>query len=301
MMSLEKLEGNRIFSHVFRLSFLEKDKLFLKRGVDLNNLVIGEDLDSLISLNWDEMDGMVLDGMVLDKNTIPVITKKIYESISSIKDENLKIKENQVNLIVYTLCQIEEMLLFLVWDICPYVVVQSKNAWENRYSLPSNECCKKNYLGLLVENKDAGLARDVIELQTESLNSLIQKNCKYKESHLECQAIVNSHLVNLRNRKALETFFTNPFNTRIDSDFVFGMLPSRAFFFYGGVENRLDLSCSFFYDSIVYENRGNQIQEHNFQNFVSDSLYTCLHVQNDIGQPNFKTKENRLLYMSVYL
>lgn len=76
----------------------------------------------------------------------------------------------------------------------------------------------------------------------------------------------------------------------------------EAFFYYDWLNDRNSSLSDSLYDFIVFDNSNEKAYEHNFQQFLSDSLQTILNYQENIENLNhpIKNKTHYLLYLSFY-
>lgn len=102
---------------------------------------------------------------------------------------------------------------------------------------------------------------------------------------------------------AAKRFNESWFNFPVDGIFRLNAFPDQVLFCYGGAETRDWFLCTSVYDSIVFDNTGENIIQHNLKNFLSDSLLTCLNYQQSIDSRinPFQSREQRLLFLSLYL
>lgn len=279
-------------------SFLkEGSEAFFKKGIPLTSGFNGKPLDELISLND-------LDGVLLDKKDIQLITEIIYRKFSRAMPENLSIKDSKINFFIYTSCKIDDILLLVVFEIFTEISSEGRNSWENFYKLIPGECCKKTYY-LSIDanpNSDSSLQQDCLLIPDKSLQEVIEKNCKYKTPYIRCRPVVHCHFLNRENSKARQYFDNSWFNIVINDDSKFYPYADQIFFSYGGESRPALLTCTSLYDSIVFEKTSEKIFEKNFQKFISDSLHTCFSYSTVIinFKQIIKIRELRLLHASLY-
>lgn len=278
-------------NYIYRFPFLlnEETAPFLKKDNDTDLSFVGNPIEDFFYLNTDE-----LSGVFLDISGIETLTKIIFLSLLSNKDK-LKIRNSKVYLHIYTMSRLDDILLFHLWQITTQVEHQSREDWELEYSLGSRSCCKKTFFS---DEKNQQKSID-----TSQLSSLIKENCKYKSPYINIFTNVYSHFLNQKNLKAKKIFKNTVFNAPIRGDSLVSNTLRPVPFCYNKREGR-SLTCQDLYDSIVLDTTGGKIIEHNFEKFISDSLFTCLNYQEKIDSlytPFFSSKEHRLLYVSVYL
>jgi hypothetical protein len=310
-----------------RFSFLTQNQPFLKQG-DLSIEFIGKPLKDLIFLDSDELQGIELQGIELDTYTVPSISKNIYNRVVSLKDKKISIKKNDVTLFIYTLCKVDEHVLFHVWCISTEIAHQERTCWEDSYGISEGLCCKKKYLkGLAEMSKDESFRKIVakecfsneqrflsvsqslgVDLTEENCKLKIEKNCMYNSTRVQCKPVVFSHLFNNGNSKAVDFNENCKFNISVNFDMTLSRNPEAALFSYGFITEPTQMLCNFLYDQIVFENT-ETFHEQNFLRFLRDSLLTCSNYQKNIitgvedekERTSSKTPESRLLYMSINL
>ena len=288
----------------FPFSFLDSSDLeknpFLKQNKDLYSEYIGYPLDELICLPSNEMNGALF-----FKERIPAITKAIYKKFLSRNDAKFCIKNSEIILFVYTLTKIDEVILFFVWQIRTQISTETRSSWEERCGLGRGDCCRKNYISWVKQlplNQTFDSCLVILQRQPGWLESFIEKNCQYKKQHVNCLPFVFSHFFNCENKQAREKYKMLFNGLSIASDFTFNSDPDQVSFCYGGVERRDEPLCISLYDSICLDTTQENSVEHNFQNFLSDSLTTCFNYQeNRVDSFSGKPKEHRLLYLTVVI
>lgn len=193
--------------------------------------------------------------------------------------------------------RLDEILLFHIWELTTQIYLQTRDGWEGEYSLGFHGCCEKTLISSEKNQQKLDESGDNVDLFF-----LIKENCKYKSSCIHSFTLVHSHFLNHKNLKAKKIFEKSLFNAPIRGDSLISTTIRPVSFCYNKREGR-SLTCQDFYDSIILDTIGEKVLEHNFQKFISDSLFTCLNYQENIDSliAPFSTKEHRLLYVSVYL
>lgn len=279
------------YENAFRFSFFrnKKNDTFLNNDHDLEFSMSGKSLTDLISLNSNDFDGIELDEFVIDD-----ITQVCYEELLTHK---ISIKNSNVFLFIYTLCKLDDVVLFLVWRISTEVFEQDRSTWEEYYGLVPGECCKKTYFSNLQKKQNSVL------LQDKESEFLFEKNCQFKKPYIKCLPLAFSTFFNQENPIALKRFKESWFNIPVTGNFILNGFPDEALFCYDGTEKINSLLCTSLYDSILLDTTGEKTIEHNLKNFLSDSLLSCFNYQETIDSRinPFRFREQRLLCLSLYL
>ena len=286
----------------FEFSFLGEKKYspFLKKDDDLNTKYCGQPLNELISIpNTD------FPGIRLEKDNIPVITEDVYQKILQKQNDLCVLKNSEIILFLYTLCKLDDIVLFNVLAISTEICYESRETWEEFYNIGSNACCKYHY-SLISKNStkiNAGFLGESCRLNTVDLDLLIEKKCIFKKPYIKVNSFVFSHFFNTNDQEIVETINDYFFNIPVCKNFTLSNIPHPIKFCYGGVENVSSLTCDLLYDEISFQNTSIQTCEHNFKNFISDSLHTSFYYQKNIDNfPfGFLKKDQRLLYLSIYI
>lgn len=147
---------------------------FLKQKKDFYTDFLGQPLDDLISLNSNEMNGLVF-----TEDKIPGLTQTISTRVLSLKNTKVEIKNSEIVLFLYTLCKVGDSVLFLVWQIKTQISNQSRTSWEEKYGCRPGTCCAKNsILTSLQEAPGNDFNFELFEKQKGDLKLLFEKNCQ---------------------------------------------------------------------------------------------------------------------------
>ena len=250
-----------------------------------------------------------INGVLFHEKQIYTIGAVIYTSIadrepeeeeewdfSSKKEkEEVSILDSTIFFIVYTQCQIGEVILFFVWHFETQVVTESREAWETTYGLVPGECCLKNS----ATSSSLEARPELLSSDQEALADAANKKCHFKNQYVACDATVFPHFVNPENPKAAEFLKTHPLNIPVNMDLTFGPLKDTPEFCYGGEKPNL---CSSLYDSIIFDNTYGGRGEHNLEKFFSDAIATCCLYQNTIKPLDYerKTRKHSFIGYSLY-
>lgn len=237
-----------------------------------------------------------MSGLRFSTEKIPALTTYIYQGLTSFINDEVCIKNNKILLFVYTLCKVEDMILFVVFPIYTTFSVQDRTEGEKSYGIAPGACCLKNYS--LKNSLDIDL-NDQEKYNTLKLKS--EQNCQYKNDHIECNAFALYHVLNVENKKVTEKFSNYFFVFPVSANFTYSPLPTPVHFCYCGAQQPSSLTCTMFYNSLVLEKRGDILVEHNFKNFLSDALRTCYRDLETLVSCSRlgKIEEHRLLHVSV--
>lgn len=290
---------------VARVSFLwDEAKVFLTQGTDLMLDYTGTPLDEMICNDLSESDGFIL-----NPYSIPYLVDTISRRFKWVRNPNISIKNSRVVLFVYTFSKLDDIVLFHVWQITTTISHETRETWEEKFNLTKGACCRENYSSMLKQRNILGDDKSKnIELDNDILVNKklwMEKNCKYKTPYIKCTPYVLSYFFNRKNKDAVKCFQEAWFNIPITREPIVGGFPEEAIFCYGGFEKQKNLKCTCLYDSIVFEKTSDHEIEHNFKDFLSDSLATCYNYQVQIWNRNprisIENTEQRLLYVSMYL
>ena len=272
----EKTRKNKEYE-VFQVSYIKEAPSFLKEEEDFTLEYYGKPLDEFISsdFNW-------MDGVLFKKKDINSIGSAIYIAVKSpnLRGSKICIQNSEIFFIVYTQCQIDEVVLFFVWHFETHMVTESREAWETKYNLVPGACCLKNFSTSLSQEYNQELERSTDQ---GALADAANKKCHFKNQYVACDATVFPHFVNPENPKAVEFLKTHPLNIQVNMDLTFGPLKDTPEFCYGGEKPGL---CTSLYDSIVFDETTAVITHHNMEEFFSDAIATCFIYQNTIKPVN---------------
>jgi hypothetical protein len=212
------------------------------------------------------------------------------------KIEKISILDSTICFIVYTQCQIDDVVLFFVWHFETHMVTESRDAWEARYGLVPGTCCLKNSVTFSSLESRQGLEGNPNQ---EALADRKTQKCQFQNEYVACHATVFPHFVNPENPKAAEFLKKHPLNIPVNMDMTFGPLKDTPAFCYGG--HKLGL-CNSLYDSIIYDDTYQGKGEHNLKKFFSEAIATCFLYQNAIKPINYKPKniKHSVIGVSLY-
>lgn len=267
----------------------EDSKPFLKRGINISRSLAGKPLSDFISLDPNQFDGELL-----NENTIPEITKQIYASLINKKAQKFQIDNSPFSLYLYTLCKIDNVIILTVWRFGTRPITQERIEWEKEYKIKPTSCCQQLYC------KENNLS---LERVTSFSNEFFEKFCHYKKSYIDCDGRFFLHFFNYKNETACDFVENSNFNFIMTTDFTVNSYGRRVFFQYDKKLSPKLLRCTSLDDSIVFDNTVSPPTEHNFQNFLSDALFTCFVYQKrfrNITQ-SILTQEQRLICISLVL
>lgn len=118
-----------------------------------------------------------------------------------------------------------------------------------------------------------------------------------KDGRVRCEPVMISQFFNPDEPKARQSFNTSHFNVSVNEE-TFGPRANITKFFYA--QKWFSDSNTDFYDLIILEKTAGKTIEHNFQNFLNDSLFSYLHSQEFIQKdPPAIQREQRLLFISI--
>lgn len=282
---------NEMIAIAFPFFEEKNNEPFLKKRKNLHPSTCGTPLHDLISFDTNQFDGIVL-----DENSITKITDHIYNKLINIKNKKLSIKKSRIVLYLYTLCKIEDIVLFNVSLIVTKHSDISRNDFEKTYGREPYSCCKQNY----ILDNNIEWPR---ELTLSVTKEVLEQTCHYKKGFVDCDFRLVSHFFNQENQKACKAFKKSNFNAFINSNFTMSWVAHPIIFRYAKAEYLSAIKCTSLYDSIAFDNTSDPPVEHNLQNFLEDSLFTCFSTQQNICNvmTNVRTQEQRLLYASICL
>ena len=211
------------------------------------------------------------------------------------KIEKISILDSTICFIVYTQCQIDDVVLFFVWHFETHMVTESRDAWEARYGLVPGACCLKNSVTFSSLEYRQGLEGNPNQ---EALADRKTQKCQFQNEYVACHATVFPHFVNPENPKAAEFLKNHPLNIPVNMDLTFGPLKDTPDFCYDGKKPGL---CTSLYDSIVLDDTSGILETHNLKKFFSDALATCFLYQNAIKPfgSQVETRKHSLLGVSM--
>ncbi len=110
---------------IFQVSYISQTESFLKSWEDLRLEYCEKPLDEFISSDLTQMNGILF-----HKYQITSVGFLIYSSLKTQEPEKPKnrIQDSKIFLIVYTQCQIDDVVLFFVWHFETQVVTESREA-----------------------------------------------------------------------------------------------------------------------------------------------------------------------------
>ena len=246
----------------------------------------GTPLDELILF-----DSNRFEGMILNENSIPNISTSIYEKLTNHKQLPLKIQNSELAVYIYSLCKVDDFVFLNVWEIITYPFNQERWNWENQYRRVPYSCCKQNYQA---KNSLPFDPQEVLSVPSE----ILEKNCAYNNSYIECETHVFSHLFNFTGQDCA-WFEKDAFGLRVEPDFRVASGGKKVLFRYNKSPVSIPINCVNFYDSIVFDNTTEPVMEHNFQNFLSDALFTCFSYQREIKNGDIRLEEQRLVCVTI--
>ncbi len=304
----EKKIKNKEYKN-FQVSYIGRNRSFLKKGENLTLEHCGKPLTEFISSDLTKMNGILFNekkidfmGLVMSEGVIDLEPKEekeedfFFKEEEEKKDEEVSILDSDIFLVVYTQCQINEGVLFFVWHFETQVVTESREAWEARYGLVPGACCLKNSCS----NSPLEPFQELeLSANQEALADVENKKCHFQNHYVACHATVFPHFVNPENPKAAEFLKNHPLNIPVNMDMTFGPLKDTPDFCYGGEKPGL---CTSLYDSIIFELTYDGRGEHNLEKFFSDAIATCFLYQNDIklGNCEMETIKHSFIGYSLY-
>ena len=266
----EKTKKNKMF----KASYIGLNRRFLKNWEDFTLAHYGKPLNEFISSDFHWRNGVLF-----NQNSIKGVSAAISSGLlgqEPEEEEEICIQDSEIFFIVYTQCQIDEVVLFFVWHFETHMVTESREAWEAKYDLVPGACCLKN--SSTISSLDS---REQLELNPDqqALAGVANKRCHFKNQYVACDATVFPHFVNPENPKAIEFLKTHPLNIPVNMDLTFGPLKDTPEFCYGGEKPGV---CTSLYDSIVLDDTSGILKTHNLEKFFSDAIATCFIYQNGI-------------------
>lgn len=82
------------------------------------------------------------DGLLLHENSIPTITKYIYDNLINTKNRNLSIKKSRISFYFYTFYKIEDVVLFYMCLISMNLCRISRDDFDKKYGREPYSCWK---------------------------------------------------------------------------------------------------------------------------------------------------------------
>ena len=286
----EKTKEKKEFN-IYRVSYIGRDSSFLIGREDLSFEYYGKPLKEFICFDFTQMNGLSL-----NEKVVSILGRIVYSAFRDPEEERAKfrIQENNVCLVVYTQCQIDDVVLFFVWHFQTQVVTESRDAWEARYGLVPGACCLKNSSTL--SSLDS---RQELKVNSDRLADVENKQCQFKNQYVACYPTVFPHFVNPENPKAVEFLKNYPLNIPVNMGLTFGPLKDTPDFCYGSEKPGL---CTSLYDSILFDNTSFVVKNHNMEKLFLDAITTCFIYQNAIKPVNGDVPniQHSLIGVSVY-
>jgi hypothetical protein len=269
--------------------FQQADKqYFLKKGLNISPTLQGTPLDELILF-----DSNRFDGMILNENSVSKISKYIYDKLINFKEKKIKIQNSELAVYLYSLCKVDDFVFLNVWEIITSPFNQERSSWEKQYEQDPYSCCQENYL-----------AKHKLTLNDQDSNSIstqiLEKNCIYNKSYIECVTQVFSHLFNFTGEDC-EWFDKDEINLVFNPIFQVTPYGKDVLFRYNKWPVLKPIKCIDLYDSIIFDTTNEPTIEHNFQNFLSDALFTCFSYQTQIKNGDIPLEEQRLVCLTICL
>ena len=158
----------------FEFVFIKEkmNQSFLKQGINLSSSTWGKPLNEFISLEPHEFDGALL-----NEKTIPKLTKQIYTALINTKKQKLQIKNNELFLYIYTLCKLDQVIIFNVWKFVTKSVTQERTECEKEYGRTPYSCCQELYR----QQNNLSKQENII-----LSHEIFDKYCQYKKPYVDC-------------------------------------------------------------------------------------------------------------------
>lgn len=102
----------------------------------------------------------------------------------------MKSKKSTLSLFLSIFCKFDDIVLFLVLEMQAFQTNQECSLWEEDSSLESGACSKKTYLK---QNQNQSLSA--------SFDDVFEKNCKFRNQHMEGHPFRNVHFLIIRIKK----------------------------------------------------------------------------------------------------
>ena len=279
---------------MFKSSYIGRNRHFLKNWEDFTLEHSGKPLNEFIASDFHWKNGVLFNEKVV--TGISAAISSSFLSQEPEEEEEMCIQESEIFFIVYTQCQIDDVVLFFVWHFETHMVTEYRDAWEARYGLVPGTCCLKNSVTFSSLESRQGLEGNPNQ---EALADRKTQKCQFQNEYVACHATVFPHFVNPENPKAAEFLKKHPLNIPVNMDMTFGPLKDTPAFCYGG--HKLGL-CNSLYDSIIYDDTYQGKGEHNLKKFFSEAIATCFLYQNAIKPINYKPKniKHSVIGVSLY-
>lgn len=304
----EKKKENKEYKNR-QVSYIGRNDSFLKNWEDLTLEHLAKPLDEFIASDFQWVDGIEFskDGVKgLSTGTCwNLLAREIedetedgeeIEEYEQKEEEKICIQDSEIFLVVYTQCQIDEVVLFFVWHFETRMVTESREAWETKYGLVPGACCLKNFS---TSSSPDFCQEEGRSSKQEALIDTATKKCQFKNQYVACSPTVFPHFVNPENPKAAEFLKNNPLNIPVNMGLTFGPLKDTPEFCYGGEKPGL---CTSLYDSLIVDDPFGGRTYDSMANFFTDAFATCFIYQNAIkpvtGQ--VETIKHSLLGVSMY-
>jgi hypothetical protein len=285
------------------VTYIGRDRSFLKNWENLTLEHFGKPLDEFIAADfqWVDVEGIEFDINGVRGLSVGTCWNLLGDEMENDTEEEKEEKEiclqdSEIFLVVYTQCQIKDVILFFVWHFQTQMVTESREAWEAKYGLVPGACCLKNFA---TSSSPDSRQEEGRSSEQEALIDTATKKCQFKNQYVACSPTVFPHFVNPENPKAVEFLKNHPLNIPVNMDLTFGPLKDTPEFCYGGEKPGL---CTSLYDSLVVDDPFGVRTEHNMANFFSDAFATCFIYQNAIKPVTGKveTITHSLLGVSMY-
>lgn len=277
----------------FFYDFQENSKQFLRLGKNIDESLIGADLNDCLNFNPNQDKGTEF-----NRNSIPIITESVYQSFCRFLENRpeFNLEKGQIRIFIYSLVRTGCFDILCVYRIETKKIKTKRKKWIRKYvqlvehtKFEPRLCCIKKFLPPDEQN---------IQLDEKSLeerNKKLYKSCCFPKTIIDTEFEFSGYLLNPDDPQVDECFSET-------EELFLVIIPFKEVSIHKfnlGLAIKDYTPPGFPLCTDLYT----ELSVKNLADFINDCFITCIDWQNGLveDEPRLKKEEisNELLYLTI--